>query len=91
MNLSMFLFFSVLLIGSIWSSYQVWTNPDEYFRKVKERRIRFDKSRVGRLLNSQTRNYLSGHQNMELWFARLVFALQYIFFMFGIVVALFFQ
>lgn len=91
MNLSMFLFFLVLLIGSIWTSYQVWTNPDEYFRKVRERRMRFDKSRVGSLLHSQTKNYLSGHQNLELWFARIVFALQYMLFIFGIVIALFFQ
>jgi hypothetical protein len=87
MNLFMFIFFLTLLIISIFSSYQIWTDPVAYLRKSRQKRIRFDESRVGILLRSRSGKYLDGSPNLELWFARVVFILQYLIFILGVVVA----
>jgi hypothetical protein len=87
MNWSMFLFFLILLAISISTSYQLWTDPEAYLIKSRQKRIRFDESQAGILLHSETSKYLGGQPNLEIWFARIVFILQYLIFILGIAVA----
>jgi hypothetical protein len=72
------IFFLGFFIALIYSSYTLWTNPEKYLADMKEKRIRFDKSSIGRIFNTKTVNYSKNEGWLEIWINRITFILFYL-------------